>query len=50
MDRTSIQSGSLTDASRLKLLGIWFTSEAQPHLLLDDSVPHYEGNDEDADV
>ena len=50
MDRTSIQSGSLTDASRLKLIGIWFTSEAQPHLLLDDTVPRYEGNDEGADL
>lgn len=44
-DRTSIQAGSLHDASTISLIGVWFAEEAQPHLIVDESVPHFAGND-----
>lgn len=43
-DRTSIQAGSLNDASGLTLDGVWFADEAQSHLTVDANVPHYQGN------
>ena len=48
MDRTSLQSGSLLDADALVLEGIWFAEEAQPHNVLDSTVPHFSGNGGDA--
>ena len=49
-ERTSIQAGSLSDASALNLVGVWFADEAQGHLLVDGSVPHFAGNDDGGDV
>ncbi|MDW3176206.1 MAG: GFA family protein [Acidimicrobiia bacterium] len=49
-DRTSIQAGSLDDASAISLVGVWFADEAQSHVLVDESVPHFAGNDDGADV
>ena len=44
MEHTSIQAGVVDDASSLSLDGVWFAGDAQPHLLLDDTVPHHAGN------
>jgi hypothetical protein len=49
-DRTSIQAGSLDDASSVSLLGVWFANDAQPHVTMDHSVPHFGGNDAGGDV
>jgi len=49
-DRTSIQAGSLDDASSISLAGVWFADEAQPHVTLDHSVPHFPRNDGGGDV
>lgn len=49
-DRTSIQAGSLSDTSDLALAGVWFAEEAQGHLLIDASVPHFARNDDGGDV
>ncbi len=42
--RTSIQAGTLNDASSLELVGVWFASEAQTRAVVPDDVPHFEGN------
>lgn len=49
-DRTSIQAGSLDDASTISLAGVWFADEAQPHLTIDRTVPHFAGNDDGGQV
>lgn len=43
-DRTSIQAGSLNDASGLDLVGVWFAAEAQGHNRVAADVPHFDGN------
>lgn len=42
-DYTSIQTGSLNDASGLELGAIWFAGEAQAHHVLDLTVPRHQG-------
>lgn len=49
-DRTSIQAGSLSDASERALVGVWFAEDAQSHLIVDETVPHFAGNDDGGDV
>lgn len=49
-NRTSIQAGSLFDASDLSLAGVWFSQEAQSHLIVDETVPHFVANDDGGDV
>lgn len=44
-ESTSVMIGTLDDASATKLHSVWFAGEAQPHNRLDDSVPHFSGND-----
>lgn len=45
-DRTSIQAGAIDEVSGLSLAGVWFASEAQPHVLVDPAVPHFVENDD----
>ncbi len=44
-ESTSVMVGVLDDASHTALAGVWFAGDAQPHNSLDDSVPHFAGND-----
>jgi len=44
MDSTSIQVGVVDDASQLVLEGVWFSDDAQAHVVDDSAVPHYSGN------
>lgn len=43
-DTTSVMVGTLDDASGLSVTGIWFAGDAQPHNILPDDVPRYDGN------
>lgn len=43
-ERTSIQAGSLDDVSSISLAGVWFADEAQPHVVVDESVAQFVGN------
>ena len=42
--RTSVKVGSLDDTSGLRVSGVWFADDAQPHVHLHPAVPHHEGN------
>ena len=44
-ESTSVMIGTLDDTSATELHGVWFAGDAQPHNTLDDSVPHFTGND-----
>ncbi len=46
-ERTSIEAGTLDDASALKLEAIWFADEAHGYNSLDASVPHFGRNGSD---
>ncbi len=43
---TSLMVGTLDDGDDLALAGIWFAPEAQPHNVLPDGVPRFDGNGE----
>ena len=44
-ETTSVMIGALDDASQTALASVWFAGDAQPHNVLDGSVPHFDGND-----
>lgn len=44
MERTSLQVGVLDNVDGLELAGVWFAPEAQPHHIVDPTVPHFVEN------
>ncbi len=47
-ERTSLQAGTLDDASGLRLAGVWFADEAQDHVIVDPAIPAHNGNGDES--